>query len=285
MIKKLLFLVILSVISTIQAQKLENSLLWKISGKGLEKPSYLFGTIHASCDATLDKNVLKALDKTQQLFLEIDMDEPNIQSELMLYVMMKDGVTMRQLTNLKDAVLLDAFLQENTGYSMVLLNNIKPFFVTAMLIPKLLDCEMQSLEAELMKVSKEQKEEIYGLETVKDQMDIFDIIPYQEQMDELMKTAKNNLVDDKKEFQELLTIYNTHDINALLELNLKSKNTMITKFDNELLINRNKNWVPKIEKAISEKPTFFGVGAAHLGGENGLIMLLRKQGYTVEAIF
>ena len=51
-----------------------------------------------------------------------------------------------------------------------------------------------------------------------------------------------------------------------------------------LLKNRNTNWIPKIEKAAKEKPTFFGVGAAHLGGDDGVIKLLRKKGYTVEAV-
>jgi hypothetical protein len=282
--KHLITLFLMLTLFPLQAQKLERSLLWKISGKGLEKPSYLFGTIHASCDATLDKNILEALNQTAQLYLEIDMDDPGMQSELMQYVMMKDGKKMSQMANESDAALLDAFLTKQTGYSLEMLNTIKPFFVSAMLIPKLLDCDMQSLEGELMKISKEQKEEIYGLETIKDQMDVFDVIPYQEQMDELLKSAKNNLVDDKKEFQELLEIYNTKDVTALLEVSEKSKNTMVTKFENELLINRNKNWIPKMEKTIHEKPTFFGVGAAHLGGENGVIVLLRKQGYTVKAV-
>ena len=42
------------------AQELEKSLLWKISGNGLKQPSYLYGTIHITCDATLDENTLNA---------------------------------------------------------------------------------------------------------------------------------------------------------------------------------------------------------------------------------
>lgn len=47
---------------------------------------------------------------------------------------------------------------------------------------------------------------------------------------------------------------------------------------------RNQLWLPRIEKMALEKPTFFAVGAGHLGGKNGIIMLLRKQGYIVEPI-
>ena len=73
------------------AQKLENSLLWKISGNGLKQPSYLFGTIHITCDATLDQNVLDAMDATSQLYLELDMDNPGLLMEMMGGMMMKDG--------------------------------------------------------------------------------------------------------------------------------------------------------------------------------------------------
>ena len=55
------------------SQELEKSLLWRISSNELQEPSYLYGTIHATCDAKLDENTLKALDETKQLFLELDM--------------------------------------------------------------------------------------------------------------------------------------------------------------------------------------------------------------------
>ena len=71
------------------AQKLENSLLWKISGNGIEKPSYLYGTMHAVCETNIDDEVLKAFDETSQLYLEIDMDDPNLQATMMRKVMME----------------------------------------------------------------------------------------------------------------------------------------------------------------------------------------------------
>ena len=39
-----------------------------------------------------------------------------------------------------------------------------------------------------------------------------------------------------------------------------------------------------MEKAMQAKPTFFAVGAGHLGGEKGVLNLLKKQGYTVKAV-
>jgi len=95
--KKILFLVfgLFSIFN--QAQPLEKVLLWKISGNGLTQPSYLFGTIHATCDATLDAATLKALEETKQLYLEIDMDDPMLQMQMMQGMMMKNGVTISSL--------------------------------------------------------------------------------------------------------------------------------------------------------------------------------------------
>ncbi len=269
--------------ASLQSQNLEKSLLWKISGNGLQQPSYLYGTIHASCEVNFDSNVKKALEQTSQLFLEVDMDDPTLQLAMIAEMKMKNGMTMRKLIDEKDAALLDVFLKENAGVSLQLVNTFKPFFVSAMLLPKLLDCEMKSVETELMFLVAEQGEEVYGLETIKEQMTIFDAIPYQEQMDELVKTAKNKMVNDKKEFNELLALYNAQDISGMLQVAEKSDNDMMSKFEAELLTNRNKNWIPKMQKTMLEKPTFFAVGAAHLAGENGVIQLLRKQGYKVEA--
>ncbi|MFN7099375.1 MAG: TraB/GumN family protein, partial [Flavobacterium sp.] len=84
---------------------------------------------------------------------------------------------------------------------------------------------------------------------------------------------------------EGLKMYEKEDLYGLMEVFEKSQNTMMTKYNDVFLVNRNNKWIPKIEKEILQKPTFFGVGAAHLPGKDGIIMLLRKNGYTVEAVF
>ena len=266
------------------AQKLDTGLLWKISGNGLSKPSYLYGTMHITCDATLDKNILAALDATTQLYLELDMDDPAMQTEMMGGMTMKNGVTMKSLTTPEDYKIVNDFLQANAGMSADMLGTFKPFMVSAILYPKMLDCPAQSYEQELTKVTKEQKEEVFGLETVSEQLAVFDAIPYKEQMDELVKSAKDNLVKDKKEINEMIAVYNKKDLNALMEFMDKSENKMMAAHNDLLLVNRNKNWIPKIEAVVKAQPTFFGVGAAHLAGENGVIKLLRKKGYKVEAV-
>ena len=83
--KRILSLLVVTLLSffSIHAQKLENSTLWKIEGNGLDNPSYLFGTIHITCDATIDEDVEQALAVTTQVVLELDMDDPNLQAKMM----------------------------------------------------------------------------------------------------------------------------------------------------------------------------------------------------------
>ena len=285
-LKSILSAIILTITSIFSsnAQVLENSTLWKISGNGLEAPSYLFGTIHITCDATLEENVKKALDETEQLVLEIDIDDPNMQAKMLQGMYMKDGKSLKDIVSEEDYKAIDDLMKKHVGMSVDMMQTMKPFFLTATLYPKLLDCNMQSFETELMKVSQAQKEDIYGLETIDDQLNVFDEIPYEDQARDLVRSAKDDLAYDKKMFSKMLKIYNAKDINAMLDMMNDEEYTSVSEHQDKLLDNRNKNWIPKIETYAKSKPTFFGVGAGHLAGENGVIKLLRKAGFSVEAI-
>ena len=230
----LLFTLFISLFSN--AQELEKSLLWKISGNGLKKPSYLFGTIHLTCDSSLDANTLNALEATEQLYLELDMDDKSIQMQMMKLMMMKDGAKLSTLLSPEDFKILDEFMKKNLNMSAKLFDSFKPFMISSMLFPKMLDCKSQSVESELMKVTKEQNEEIFGLEKAEDQMKVFDEISYQDQADELLKTVKDNLEKDKKEFIEMMTIYQNKDIEGMLKMMSDSDNK-ITSENQDILLN------------------------------------------------
>ncbi|MCW1148917.1 TraB/GumN family protein [Flavobacterium lacisediminis] len=266
------------------AQELEKSLLWKISGNGLKKPSYLYGTIHITCDASLDENTINALEATEQLYLELDMDDKSIQMKLMKLMMMKDGTKLSTLLSAEDFKMVDEFMKKNLKMSAKMFDSFKPFMISSMLFPKMLDCKSQSVESELMKITKEQNEEIFGLEKAEDQMKVFDEISYQDQADELLKTVKDDLENDKKEINEMMLIYQNKDIEGMLKMMSDSDNKITSENQDILLNNRNKNWIPIMIKTMKDKSTFFGVGAGHLAGEEGVIKLLRKKGYKVEAI-
>jgi hypothetical protein len=279
--KKLLLLLLSALPLVCTAQQLENSLLWKITGNGLKEPSYLFGTFHITCDASLSNKVKKAMDNTTQLYLELDMTDPSLTAAMMKHSVMKNGVKMSQLASAEDYEVVKKYIYTNTGAMITMIDNFKPALVEMMVLPKMLKCPMQSVEQELIKLSKQQEEKVYGLETIEDQMVVFDAIPYQQQMDKLIELAKEGMESQSAEFEKLMEVYKKEDLKAILNL-IKEENT--AEENAELLDKRNKNWIPEIEAAAKVTPTFFGVGAAHLPGENGVINLLRQRGYTVEAV-
>ena len=166
-----------------------------------------------------------------------------------------------------------------------MMNTVKPFMITAMLYPKMLDCPMQSVEQELLKVSKAQNEEVIGLEKVLEQMAVFDEIPYKEQAQELYKLAQKGITFKDSETEKMLQLYAQEDLDGLMQLFSNSESTYSSEYEDELLVKRNKNWQQRIPKIIQTKSTFIGVGAAHLGGKNGVIQLLKDLGYTVEPVF
>lgn len=284
--KKVFFyfsLFILTISSTF-AQSLENSLLWEVSGNGLKKPSYLFGTIHLSCDPVLSDKVLKALDETDQLVLELDMDDPAMQSKMMGGMMMKGGKTIKDFVTEEEFTAIDSLFIKNMGISVSLIQNVKPSLLGAMLFPKLIDCPIKSYEDALMKITKEQEEETFGLETVEEQLAVFDAIPYEEQVKDLIRSAKDNLRKDKENLTKMFQVYKDENINEMLAMMNDEDAGSMGKYQDKLLDDRNKNWISRITKIANEKPTFFGVGAGHLAGENGVIKLLRKAGFTVKAV-
>lgn len=285
--KYLLSILVIAITTTttsLLAQKLENSTLWKIEGSGLNKASYLFGTIHITCDATLENDVIQALDETKQIVLEIDMDDPDMQDKMMKGMYMKDGKTLKSIVNDEDYQAIDSLFTSKMGISVKMIENVKPFFLTSMLYPKFIDCPMESFEAELMKVAKEQNEEIFGLETIDDQINVFEVIPYEDQVKDLVRTAKDNMAYDKANFAKLLSIYKDENITDMLNIMNDDNYSSVAEYQDELLDNRNINWIPKIKEYAEKQATFFGVGAGHLAGENGVINLLRQAGYTVTAV-
>ena len=116
--KKILLVLLSSLLAiTAFSQKLEKSLLWEISGNGLKKPSYLYGTIHASCekDVLLTPELKRALKSVGQLYLELDMDDPGLQMEMLSHMLMKDGMTLQKLVSADDFKLASVKFSEMTG--------------------------------------------------------------------------------------------------------------------------------------------------------------------------
>jgi uncharacterized protein YbaP (TraB family) len=139
----------------------------------------------------------------------------------------------------------------------------------------------QSYENNIMTEAKKQNKEIVGLETVSEQLDLFDNLPIDTVIKDIMAVV-NGKATDENEYQKLVTVYKKQDLPALYKYIKESG-----ELDKDLggfLDARNEKWVPKMITLMDSHAMFFAVGAGHLYGENGLIALLRRAGYTVTAL-
>jgi uncharacterized protein len=284
MIRLKLFIaaIFISFISFAQEQE-ENSLLWEITGNGLQQPSYLFGTIHMICkdDFFMPELVKQKFAASGKVFLEFDMDDPLMQMKMLKLAMLPKGETLKTIFG-KDYQLIDSFFKDNTSYPLEIFNQVKPMVVMSMLTIKTLSCDStESYETIFMAMAKKEGKDIQGLETIEDQMKVFDDIPDSIEAKNLVKMIRE-YDQQKKQFEEVVKLYKQQNIQKLQEEILTSTDMMGA--EEALLTNRNNNWIPIIEKNIKEAGCFFAVGAGHLAGENGVIHLLRKAGYTVKAV-
>lgn len=266
----------------IQAQN--KSLLWEISGNGLSKPSYLYGTIHLICpsDYFLTDSTKAAFAKTDQVYLELDMDDPSMMSKMMKTAMFTDGKKLKDYLSADDYTLLNDFFKQKMGMGLDQMNGMKPFTVMSMLYMTLLSCQPQSYELVFTQMASNAKKEMLGLETVEFQMSIFDQIPYDKQA-ALLADMVRKKEESAKEFGQMVALYKAQDVEGLLKV-MDNSEWDFNGYEDILLANRNAAWIPIMEKAMQTKPTFFAVGAGHLGGEKGVLSLLKKQGFVVRPV-
>ena len=269
----------------IYGQKEEKSLLYEISGNGISKPSYLYGTIHIICkdDFVMTEATKQKFSEAQQVYLELDMDDPKMMPEMMKSMYMTDGSTLKTLISETDYQKVSQFFKDSLKTNIGMLDKMKPFVLSSMTIPKLIACPSQSYEETFVKMAQKDNKEVLGLETVEEQFGALDKMGMKKQADLMLVKMIENWNDGKQELKQLIKDYKNQDVEAMYEDMTKSK-TMDTQFEEDLLVSRNKNWISKIQKIIKEKSTFFAVGAGHLGGKKGVITLLRNEGFTVKAV-
>jgi len=274
---------VMFVFQAFAGEKEEKSLLWKISGNGLKETSYLFGTIHMICKDKfyMDEKIENALASSNVLAMELNMADPNLMAEMQKLSVNPGFANIKGEFTPEQASAVDKFLIASYGAGLDQLGVLKPMVLSSMVLIKMLPCtEQSSYEMFFTEKAKSQDKPVKGLETVAFQMGVFDQIPQKLQIDELGKMVVNQ--EGMEEFDKLVGAYLEQDVDKLFDL--ISENEMFQEYGDLLLENRNKNWIPKIEEMVKEQATFIAVGSGHLGSETGVINLLRKAGYTVEAV-
>lgn len=287
--KKLIFALTAVLFQFGNAQEIqEKALLWEITGNNLEKPSYLFGTIHLACqgDVEMRPEIQKAFDSTESLFLEIAMDDPEVMTKMMQASISTDGKTLSEKLGNPLSEKVDNLLKDKMKIGLNSFEQLKLPMFTAQMSLLTLDCPLAlGYDMMLTQEAAKTKKEIIGLESIEKQIDVL-FSQSDEESIQMIEYIVLNFEEFKKETENLMLSYKSQDIQELYTISKSSFENPKYNSGNieELLDLRNESWIPIIEKNIQSKPIFIAVGAAHLAGENGVIQLLRNQGFTLKAI-
>lgn len=267
------------------------TLLWEITGKGLKQPSYLFGTYHLLKAGYLDQmpEVAEKFDMAQVVMVEIDEDSAQMVQATMMAAAMQ-GNTLDELLDSAAYAQVGKELAASMGYPIQAFNMFKPSFLTMAFTmvytmkanPVLDEYTGPLMDQYFTDKGKADGKQIIALETASEQLDmLFNHYSLEEQASQLVDfiNEKDKMLQGHKELAEA---YMQHDFKEMVKLSKKlSENYGDMAY---LADDRNKRWMPAIEKSIQENATFIAVGALHLPEENGLIELLRKNGYTVKPV-
>ena len=148
------------------------------------------------------------------------------------------------------------------------------------MLPTFIEGTPASYEMTFVQMAVSRSIPIEGLEEVSDQTQIFDQIPYEDQAEDLIDILRNR-ENMEGMFSQMIKLYQKEEVNKLYEESLE----YFSESEVDLLLHqRNSDWIEKIGVYASDKPTFFAVGAGHLGGDQGVVNLLLEAGYEVTPV-
>lgn len=289
---------IAGLISTTQAQ-----ILYRITGKGLESPSYIVGTYHLAPSSFADSipGMDKAIAGTNQVCGELDMMDafkPENATRLLKSQMLPEGVTLSSLFTADQLKRLNALLLEVMGTNLddeafaAQMEKMSPAALsTSLTLTSYMKGTpsfnpMDLIDNYFQMQAIQNGKSVKGFETVDFQMGILYGAPLEKQVNDLMCLVDH--FDDANDMVNLITTayfsQNLKQIEDALEQESKVDCGTSPEDEDILINNRNRNWVEMMPEMMAEQPTLFVVGAAHLCGDKGVLKLLEKAGYTVEGV-
>lgn len=263
-----------------------HGLLWGISKPGIP-PSYLFGTIHSEDPGVINlpAPVQQALDESDTIVLELLMDKEAMRYSATAMLMM-DG---RLLPEVIGQSLYDRVVSvvATRGITEPVLSRMKPWAVAVTLsVPA--QKTGQVLDMALYQEALEQGKAVKGLETMQEQLDLFDSMPEADQIT-LLSDALEYFPELDAMYQQMLVAYRARDLGALMQINESYKEQgdqqMADDFQRRVIDERNRRMAERAQSILQTGKAFIAVGALHLPGETGLLNLLEQQGYRIKRVY
>ena len=280
-------------------------LLYKISGNGLEKPSYIIGTHHLANVGFVEKinGVKEALTETEQVYGEVKWDvmtNPDSLKAMQEKMMLPEGQTLKTILTPEQYKRLDAFMTAKLGAGMsnpmveAQMGKLSPmalvtqFQVLLFMMNHMGEFDPSSTFDQYFQ-AQAQKNNLPcgGLETLSFQAQVlYGSTPMERQVEQLMCLIDNEQFNVQM-LEEMTKAFYAQDLDALkkaMDVKLGTSCDSTPEEEAALIDNRNADWLTKMPAIMKQAPTFFAVGAGHLPGEKGVLQLLRNAGYTVEGV-
>lgn len=271
-------------------------LLWEVSGNGIEKPSYLFGTHHLAPVSVIDetKGLKEAIASVDKVYGEMDMAKaqgPEAQQIMLAAAMAPQDSTLTAILSPAQLDSLDTILKKYMGpmASAAGFAQLKPAMISTIMALALNQQAVpnfnpqQPIDAEIQKIALQQGKEVDGFETIEDQCKALFGAPILTQAEGLMELVR----DDSKAIEltaELAKAYLAGDLNKMFEVMESSSDSADAEWKERILDNRNANWMRIMAGMLPTASVLIAVGAGHLPGDKGLINLLRQNGFTVKPV-
>ncbi len=277
-----------SVVALAQQNNTNNALLWKVTGNGLKKTSYLFGTYHFLTNGFIDTlpSVKNAYAASDMVVGELHIDS-NIQAPMMEASMLK-GTTLQK--ELPDTLYTMAgkWFKEEAGFDIAQLSQVSPFalmsFAMAITQQKYFPNKPGEIQLDtyFQQAAKKDGKKVVGLETIQMQIKaIYGQMTLQRQV-----TLLSELFKEKDGLKQMVGFMNT----AYISENLDAMQQLVygSSYKPEevkaLLDDRNNYWMQQLPGLMNEQSLFVAVGALHLVGKSGLVNQLKEKGYTVTPV-
>lgn len=274
-------------------------IFWKIEKPGL-KPSWLLGTMHVTDPRVLNlpPRAQEAHDGADTIVIESDeiLDEKKATASLLMrpdLMMFTDGTTIEKLLSPEDYTRLEDGLKQR-GIPLSAVSRMRPWMIaSAVALPA---CEMarkakgaQFLDQKIAADAAAEGKQVKGLETLAEQLQAMAELPTEFHLKSLIETlelgAKMNDV-----VETMTDIYLSGDIGMTMPM-LKTvtpegseEDSDYAAFEQRIILDRNKVMAERAAPILANGNVFMAVGALHLPGKEGVIELLRQQGFTVTAV-
>ncbi len=281
----LLLFILFTSFSFTQAQ-----LLWRISGKGLKHPSYLFGTHHLIPIQFLDSvpGLFKAFNECETVVGEMVLNNIDVSAKIQQAAIMPNHKKMSELLTVEEYKLVDNELKATIKLGLKEVSIMNPSLILTLYemekYKKLTGfSDDKQSDSYFQLVAEEKDKKVLGLETIDQQITILFGNGSLERQAKLLVESIRKKDSILKEIIQLNRLYKAGKLNDLLLLS-KGKGEITDMTDEEfkkMADDRNADWITKLPNMMQKSSCFIAVGALHLPGQNGLLKLLEKEGYKV----